>query len=676
MIETENEAAENIEDDILDIFGLSPVEPYEDSGSEYVPEQRSRSSSRSLQDILGDSSTENNEEGQPSFSTNKDTRKRMRKESLWKKNVRKNKRARGEAYVNTKGVLIPAKQIDTGLQCTCNQKCHDKIVHDRQKQLFSKFYALANFDLQSAYLYSLIHVVIKARSYVRVRDTTSDRVAGNVTSKPKEFSRLYHLPEANGKHIRVCKSFFKQVFKVSDGRLTRVLKNKPLGDPAPIDKRGRHIPSNKTPETKVNEVKDFINTFPKYDSHYTRHKSESRQYLPPHLNLSIMYSEYKSKVAGPVSKYIFEKIFNENFNLTFHAPVTDSCKRCDNFKVKIDACDNNELSKKNELTIAKELHLRKAESAMKNLKLDMQNAKQDNDTTVIIFDLMKTLPTPVISTGICYYKRQLWTYCLGIHNAGTDEMFMYVWDESTASRGPQEIGSCLLKFIREHVHTKRLIMYSDQCGGQNRNIKVAALCMHIVSSPQFTVENIDHKFTVSGHSFSSCDRAFGLVEKQKKYFPDIYVPEHWNNVILAARKKKPFKIVEMKGDDFISTKALETNITNRKIGVDRSKVEWLKIQWLLYNKSHPFSMFFKYSNEPEVLFAEVNFSKRSSKDTSNFELEILFPEGRKISHEKKKDLLCLLEYVPPIYHPFYEQLKVSSNAGNELDGAISDSSTD
>ncbi|CAB3241840.1 unnamed protein product [Arctia plantaginis] len=75
----------------------------------------------------------------------------------------------------------------------------------------------------------------------------------------------------------------------------------------------------------------------------------------------------------------------------------------------------------------------------------------------------------------------------------------------------------------------------------------------------------------------------GLVEKQKKYFPDIYVPEHWNNVILAARKKKPFKTVEMKRDDFISTKALETNITNRKIDVDRSKVELLKIQWILYN---------------------------------------------------------------------------------------------
>lgn len=650
---------------VPDIFVSSPEEPYLDSGSEYVPDHSSRSSSPDLQNILENPS---NEDNQPSSVSANTTRKRTRKPNMWKKNVRKFKRAKGEEYTNTKGVLVPAKQINTQYQCPCKEKCHEKIKPERQGTLFAKFYEISNFDLQSSYLYSLVTVITKARSSITN--------ANNATSKPKEFTRLYHLPDINGKQVRVCKSFFKHVLQISDGRLTRVLKNKSVGDVPPVDKRGKHIPSNKTPDTKIDEVKNFINSFPKYDSHYTRHKSETRKYLPPHLNLSIMYAEYKNKFQVPVSKYMFEKIFNENFNLSFHAPVTDSCKRCDSFKVKIDACDNSEISKKNELTIAKELHLRKAESALTNLKLDMQNAKENSDITVIIFDLMKTLPTPVISTGICYYKRQLWTYCLGIHNAGTDDMFMYVWDESTASRGPQEIGSCLLKFIKEHVHTKKLIMYSDQCGGQNRNIKVAALCMHIVASPEFTVEQIDHKYTVSGHSFSSCDRAFGLVEKQKKYFPDIYIPEHWNKVILAARKKNPFKIVEMKRADFISTKDLETNITNRKIAVDRRKVEWLKIQWMLYNKMHPFSMFFKYSNDPEVLFAEVNFSKRSSQDTSIFELEVLYPEGRKISSEKKKDLECLLEYIPPIYHSFYKNLKVSSGARNELDGCISDSSID
>lgn len=649
---------------VPDTLGSSPVEPYQDSGSEYVPERRSRSSSQDLQDILSESPNE--EEHQPTVAGNK-TRKRTRKENMWKKNVRRNKRAKGEEYTNTKGVLIPAKEINTDHQCPCNGKCHEKIKPERQGQLFSKFYELSNFDLQSSYLHSLVSVVIKARSF-KIRDDT--------TSKPKQFSRLYHFPDINGKLIRVCKSFFKHVLKVSDGRLTRVLKNKSVGDTPPIDRRGKHNPKNKTPEPKVNKIKDFINTFPKYDSHYTRHKSETRQYLSPDLNLTLIYSEYKKKIEEPVSKYIFEKIFNESFNLSFHAPITDSCKRCDNFKIKIDACENNEHSKKNDFIIEKELHLRKAESAMENMKLDIQNAKQNNDTTVIIFDLMKTLPTPVISTGICYYKRQLWTYCLGIHNAGTDDVFMYVWDESTASRGPQEIGSCLLKFIKEHVHTKKLIMYSDQCGGQNRNIKIAALCMFIVASPLYSVEQIDHKFTVSGHSYSSCDRAFGLVEKQKRYFPNIYIPEHWNHVILAARKRNPFKIVEMKRADFISTKALETNITNRKVAVDRSKVEWLKIQWMLYNKMHPFSLFFKYSNNPEAMFTEANLSKRASQDTATFELEILYPDGRKISPEKKKDLLCLLDFVPPVYHCFYQQLLISSNVRNELDGAISDSSTE
>jgi len=58
-------------------------------------------------------------------------------------------------------------------------------------------------------------------------------------------------------------------------------------------------------------------------------------------------------------------------------------------------------------------------------------------------------------------------------------------------------------------------MYADQCRGQKRNIKMSVLCNYIVASPSFTVNEIDHKFLVSGHSFLPCDKDFGLVEKQK-----------------------------------------------------------------------------------------------------------------------------------------------------------------
>lgn len=126
-----------------------------------------------------------------------------------------------------------------------------------------------------------------------------------------------------------------------------------------------------------------------------------------------MYCDNTSE-SEKVSDFMFRKVFNEQFNLSFHAPISDSCKKCDNLKIKIDAAHSQE--EKHQLELQKKLHLSKADSAKDNYnKKDKNLAKEDLDVTVIVFDLMKTLPTPVVLTGVCYYKRQLWTYVLGIH---------------------------------------------------------------------------------------------------------------------------------------------------------------------------------------------------------------------------------------------------------------------
>ena len=51
---------------------------------------------------------------------------------------------------------------------------------------------------------------------------------------------------------------------------------------------------------------------------------------------------------------------------------------------------------------------------------------------------------------------------------------MYVWSENIASRGAQEIGSCLLLYLQKIIQPsiKKIIMYSDSAGGNNRNIKM------------------------------------------------------------------------------------------------------------------------------------------------------------------------------------------------------------
>ncbi|XP_047106374.1 uncharacterized protein LOC124775588 [Schistocerca piceifrons] len=477
-------------------------------------------------------------------------KKRLRNEDKWLRNVRKERRALGQEYVNRKGNLVPRKELRKISECTCRYECHKHINEEQQEQVFNEFYNLGSHDLQSAFLFTMIKVVDKARSYV-----------GQQHSR-REKTRLYYLLNSNGSETRVCKRFFQNTLAVSAGRIDRVLKNKGEKATPPRDGRGKGEPGNKTPRHKVDVVKRFIEKFPAYESHYAYHKNNGRKYLGPDLNLSVMYSLYCAEEQMPVSHFIFRKIFYENFNLSFHPPVSDSCRTCDALQVKITAADNDK--ERTELIAEREFHQQKAEYARAGLHSDTLLSKSDGNVTVITFDLMKTLPTPIISTGVCYYKRQLWTYCFGIHNMHNDDVYMFLWHESIASRGPQEIGSCLLYFIRNFVRTEKLIMYSDQCGGQNRNIKVAVLCQYIVNSSEFSVKEIDHKFLVSGHSYLPCDQDFGLVQKRKKYFPNIYRPKHWNDVVVSARKRNPFKVINMNAECFFSTKQLERNITNRK----------------------------------------------------------------------------------------------------------------
>lgn len=302
--------------------------------------------------------------------------------------------------------------------------------------------------MQTSYLCELVSVTKKRRAYNKETDDSR-----------RKYSRVYNVPDSMGNKITVCKTFFKSTFLISDGRLTRALKNKPLGDAPPSDRRGRSISGKATPAAKIDAIKNFINRFPKYFSHYGRNKNINSQYLAPHLNITMLYNLYKLE-EGPdnhVSFWVFRKTFETHFNLKFHPPIIDSCKRCDSYKIKLQACDDEKV--KQEIKKEKELHQKKAEMARNGMKFDSDFAKNNSsDVTAIAFDLMKTLATPQLSTGICYYKRQLWTYCLGIHNLATGDAMMYTWNESVASRGPQEIGSCILHFVKNFVKSKKLIM--------------------------------------------------------------------------------------------------------------------------------------------------------------------------------------------------------------------------
>ena len=249
----------------------------------------------------------------------------------------------------------------------------------------------------------------------------------------------------------------------------------------------------------LQEVGDHINMFPHYESHYGRAHS-SKKYLSSSLNLAKMYELYKENREPLVSRMIYEKQFHK-MNLSFKSPKIDTCNKCDILKLQIDSAETEEA--KQTLTEERNLHHEKAEKAYNSKSEDKNRCSANSNLKIFTFDLQQCLPTPSLQSGVAFYKRQLWTYNLTIHDCQTKEAYCYMWHEAIANRGANQIASCLYKFLSglpEEI--TGITIYSDTCSGQNNNSHVAAMLM--VALQNFpSIKVIDHKFLVPGtHTWS------------------------------------------------------------------------------------------------------------------------------------------------------------------------------
>lgn len=308
----------------------------------------------------------------------------------------------------------------------------------------------------------------------------------------------------------------------------------------------------------------------------------------------------------------------------------------------------------------KDRHVHEVEQTKANFLNDITSAKNsDKSIYCLTFDLEKTLETPSLNTNEAYYKRKLWTYNLCIYDEVPRKGYMYVWNESIASRGAQEIASCLKFHIENFVleTAEHIILYSDSCGAQNRNIKVTLMLKKILSNSNY-LQKITQKFFVSGHSYNSCDRCFGLIERQKKITSEIFITNHWIQLISRAKKTEPvFSVQEMTSNMFYSTDNLQQMITNRKKSVDNSKVNWHQFREIENRQNEPFSLY--VYQKQSIVAIKIDLSKRSitQDDFSNTNLNNLNNGYNLITVQKYNDLQNLLKYIPQQYHHFYNNLK-------------------
>lgn len=238
----------------------------------------------------------------------------------------------------------------------------------------------------------------------------------------------------NSSHYTICKNAFTSIHGIGRGRLEHMVKKIKQGHYLSAnDQRGAHGNHNKEyNEEDINNVCRFINDLPRYESHYSRHKNENREYMSMEHSIESLYREYSRKCQEDSIKLVsadkFRRVFTEKFNISFKSPKSDTCSKCDEFAISIGHAKGNQDKKQVEnLKKLKELHLRKAEAARNILKAAVDESKDQEGIHVITFDLQQALPTPKLTTGPCFYKKKLWCYNFSIHCCNKPEQGFFIY---------------------------------------------------------------------------------------------------------------------------------------------------------------------------------------------------------------------------------------------------------
>lgn len=243
------------------------------------------------------------------FLLNFRSRKRKRDPTSWKATIRKQQCAAGKSYVSRDGKHRKTREIKNGCNAGCRRKCSSKIDQAERKIIHKQFWSLS--DTKKSHFYT---------TYVKKVPKKRCRTYKGPNSK-KKFSFLYFF-ELRNVLVQVCKPFFLTTLDVSQTRLYYCLDkmvHKETGIPrSPL--KGK-TSSRLTDPEKIKEIKQHIESFPKVESHYCR-VSSKREYLDARLSIKAMFKLYVEKVgaSSAVKEHMYRKVFNEEYNFSFHKP--------------------------------------------------------------------------------------------------------------------------------------------------------------------------------------------------------------------------------------------------------------------------------------------------------------------------------------------------------------------
>ena len=234
----------------------------------------------------------------------------------------KNGQRKSASTTKTEGAAIQHTRVSkkqlSGIQCHCSYRCRERVNAEEQERIFNDFYVLASHDTQNKYLYGLIH-----KEPVK-RQTTRPQ-----SQKYRRHTLTYHVRLQDGAQVQICKKTFCNLHAVSKCRVENLAEKLVCGIlvASDSDQRSKHSSRpHAISEQLKKQIRQHIEFFPCRKSHYSQTDNRKRRYLSENLSISRMYLLYLEKHEPQVKdsgdkpqvkEWLYRKIFNEEYNLSF-----------------------------------------------------------------------------------------------------------------------------------------------------------------------------------------------------------------------------------------------------------------------------------------------------------------------------------------------------------------------
>lgn len=265
-----------------------------------------------------------------------------------------------------------------------------------------------------------------------------------------------------------------------------------------------------------------------------------------------------------------------------------------------------------------------------------------------------------------YYSRKLSVYNFTIYDVGRHRALCYVWSENDAKKGSNEVGSCLLHFFETMAKegVTEFWLYSDNCGGQNRNKNVFAAFLYAAAKLNV---NIKMTYLEVGHTQNEGDSVHAMIEKYAKA-QKVYTVKQWIEMIKNAKVTKPqYEVIEMKYDMFYNFVELADQLNWKKKVIRKKKItakEYLvdvgisKFKQVCVYKENNSQLKFKLDFDSDFETLNTRTEKKHA-NVKKYTLNKAYKDEHGLAKAKIEDLtkLCNKGIIPVEHHDYFKKFK-------------------